>query len=319
MNQREIVSALKYISRIKHSFMLSELRDKVKGTVTTREIYAVIGPQLYDLGLRAVPEGEDYRIEKLPAPVKLSLSREEQERMDVFFQAPRVSRRLERLVRQYIETKAKKPIDDPGLLDGIREAIRVQKEQYWKEGKARKIDYHSSYSALGYLGYQFPVYFIQFEHVLYDLIQDGLLKDRMKVLDVGTGPGVVSLAIIDFYNRLDHGEAAVYALEKYPENIEAYNALVPEYATHKGRVQVERPLKADLMARDIIGVPDKLDLVVFSNVLNEINAPFNDRADAVSRLASHLSPEGSIVIIEPADRENSTKMRKLVMRLTELG
>ena len=319
MNQREIVSALKYVSRIKHSFMLSELKDKVKGAVSTPEIYTVIEPQLYDLGLRAMPDGADYLIERLPAPVKLSLSPEERERMDAFFRVPRVSRRLERLIRQYVEMKTEKPIDDPKSLDRIREAIRVQKEQYWgKKGKARKIDYHSSYSVIGYLGYQFPVYFVQFEHILYSLLRDGLLKDRMKILDVGTGPGVVPLALIDFYNRLDHAVADVYALEKFPENIEAYNALVPGYAEHKGRVRVEKPIKADLMARDL-NAPHKLDLIVFSNVLNEIDAPFNDRASAIVKLAAGLAPDGSIVIIEPADKENSMKMRKLVMRLTELG
>ena len=39
MSKREIVSALKYVSRFKKSFMLSELRQYVKEEKSTTEIY----------------------------------------------------------------------------------------------------------------------------------------------------------------------------------------------------------------------------------------------------------------------------------------
>ena len=317
MSDREIVSALKYVSRMKPSFMLSELRDYTKEEVSTADVYKVVEPLLDETGLRATPEGDDYRIERLPKPAQLTLSEEEQERMDVFFKAPRVSRKLEKLIENYVERKTHRQYDDPAVLEKLRQAVQAQKTQYWKEGKARKIDYASGYSVLGYLAYQFPVYFVQFEHVLYDLLKDGLLKDRMKVLDVGTGPGTVPLAIADFYNRLDKAEATIYSLEKYDENIEAYLTIVPEYAGLKGRVKIEKPVKADLMEKP--QMPDGIDLMIFSNVLNEIDALFDAKVDAVAEMASHLAPDGNIVIIEPADKENSTRMRRLVRKLLDKG
>ncbi|WP_048198687.1 small ribosomal subunit Rsm22 family protein [Methanocella arvoryzae] len=317
MSDREIVSALKYVSRMKPSFMLSELRDYTKDEVSTADVYRIVEPLLDETGLRAVPEGEDYRIERLPKPAPLALGKEELERVQTFFKAPRVPRKLERLIENYVERKTHRQYDDPAVLEKLRQAVQAQKTQYWKEGKARKIDYSSGYSVLGYLAYQFPVYFVQFQHVLHDLATDGLLKDRIKVLDIGTGPGTVPLAIVDYYNRLDRAEATVYSLEKYDENIEAYLTLVPEYAGQKGRVRIEKPVKADLMEKP--PVPDGIDLMVFSNVLNEIDAPFDAKVDAVVELASHLAPDGNIVIIEPADKENSTRMRRLVRRLLDKG
>jgi hypothetical protein len=199
MSTREIVSALKYVSGFRKSFMLSELQQYVKEEPTTAQIHKTVAPLLDGLGLKAVPVDGDYRIERLPPAVKLELSEEEKKRQEAFFATPRVPVELEQLIEKYVEKKASRPADDPIVLEKIRKAVVSQKAQYWKIGQKRKIDYRSGFSVLGYLAYQFPVYFVQFEHVLQDMAQDGLLKRRMRVLDVGAGPGSVSLAVIDFF------------------------------------------------------------------------------------------------------------------------
>ena len=324
MSNREIVSALKYVSGSRKAFMLSELRQYLKEEKSTIAIYDTIRPMLEELGLRAVPEGDDYRIEKLPPATKLVLSDKEKEQQEAFFSAPRVPRKLERLIEKYIDKKTAKPWDDPVVLDKIRKAIISQKAQYWKAGQARKIDYRSGYSVLGYLAYQFPVYFVQFEHILYDMAQEGLLKNRMKVLDAGTGPGVVPLAIVDFYRRLEgdrEGDRArdrsvdVFAIEKYEENLEAYTTLVPEFASAGGNVQIEKPFRADLTEKPKI--PDGLDMIVFSNVLNEIAMSMDEKAEMVMRYVQSMADDGSLVIIEPADKDNSMELRKLVAALMD--
>jgi hypothetical protein len=323
MSNREIVSALKYVSGSRKAFMLSELRQYLKEEKSTAEIYNAVRPLLDGLGLRAMPEGDDYRIEKLPPATKLMLSDKEKEQQEAFFSAPRVPRKLERLIEKYIDKKTAKPWDDPVVLDKIRKAIVSQKAQYWKAGQARKIDYRSGYSVLGYLAYQFPVYFVQFEHILYDMAQEGLLKNRMKILDAGTGPGVVPLAIVDFYRRLDDGDRAsgrdrtvdMFAIEKYEENLEAYTALAPEFASAGGNVKIEKPFRADLAEKPKI--PDGLDMIVFSNVLNEIAMSLDEKADMVMRYVQNMAHDGSLIIIEPADKDNSMEMRKLVAALMD--
>ncbi|MGE5548891.1 MAG: small ribosomal subunit Rsm22 family protein [Bacillota bacterium] len=317
MSNREIVSALKYVSRFKKSFMLSELRQYLEDDRDTAQIHDVAAPLLDELGLRAVPVDGDYRIEQLPPAVKLELNEEEKERQRAYFAAPRVPRKLERLIERYVEKKTAKPWDDPAVLEKIRKAIVTQKARYWKAGEARRIDYRSGYSVIGYLAYQFPVYFVQFEHVMLDMAQDGLLKRRMRVLDAGAGPGSVSLAVIDFCRRLDDCAVEVIALEKYDENIEAYNALVPGFAAESGRVKAGKPIKADLAEKP--SLPGNMDLIVFSNVLNEISLPLPEKADLVMNCAQSLAPDGNMVIIEPADKDNSIAMRKLVAALMDRG
>ncbi|HEY3273231.1 MAG TPA: small ribosomal subunit Rsm22 family protein [Methanocella sp.] len=317
MSTKEIVSALKYVSGFKKSFMLSELQQYVKEEPTTAQIHKTVAPLLDGLGLRAVPVDGDYRIERLPPAVKLELSEEEQKRQEAFFATPRVPVELEQLIEKYVEKKASRPADDPIVLEKIRKAVVSQKAQYWKIGQKRKIDYRSGFSVLGYLAYQFPVYFVQFEHVLQDMAQDGLLKRRMRVLDVGAGPGSVSLAVIDFFRRLDDCAVDLFALEKYEENSEAYVNLVNPFAGLPDRFKVEKPIRADLAEKPAL--PDNLDLIVFSNVLNEINVDREKKAEIVMHCVKSLAPDGNLVIIEPADKDNSTELRLLVSTLMDKG
>ncbi len=317
MSTKEIVSALKYVSGSRKSFMLSELRQYVKEELTTAQIHKTVAPLLDGLGLRAVPVDGDFRIERLPPAVKLELSEEEKKRQEAFFAAPRVPVELERLIEKYVEKKAARPSDDPIVLEKIRKAVVSQKAQYWKTGDKRKIDYRSGFSVLGYLAYQFPVYFVQFEHILQDMAQDGLLKRRMRVLDAGAGPGSVSLAVIDFFRRLDDCAVDLFALEKYEENSEAYVNLVNPFAGVPDKFRVEKPIRADLTEKPAL--PDNLDLIVFSNVLNEINMDVVQKAEMVMHCVKSLAPDGNLVIIEPADKDNAIALRLLVSALMDKG
>jgi len=318
MSGKEIVSAIKYVSRMKPEFMLSEIRDYVKGEVSVAEIYEAIKPLAHDMGIRIEPAGGDYKAARVPAAKSLTLAEKEKSAQEEFLASPAVPEKLEKLIEKYIEKKTGKSWSDPAVIEKIRNAVAEQKEQYWKEGKKRRITYETGYSILGYLAYQFPVYFTQSEHIIFELAVDGLLKDRMKVLDAGTGPGTVPLALIDLYRRIGRGEATVYSLEKYDENVEAFNALVPAYAEGTG-VQVEKPIKADLQSLKATDLPDNIDLIFFSNVLNELSGDIERKADIVRSIADKLSKDGNIVIVEPADKTNSTEMRQLVVALMNKG
>jgi SAM-dependent methyltransferase len=318
MSSKEIVSAVKFVSRMKPSFMLSEIRDYVKGEVTVAGLHDEIEPLAFDLGLKIEPTDGDYKVTRLPPARTLALNDEERKAQDDFLASPQVPDELQKLIEQYVEKKTGKAWDDPAVMEKLRKAIVAQKAQYWKEGAGRKITYETGYSILGYLAYQFPVYFIQSGHIFYELAMDGLMKDRIKVLDAGTGPGTVPLAIIDFYRRAGRGEAVIYSLEKYNENVEAFNALVPAYAEGTG-VKVEKPIKADLLNVKADELPDGIDLMIFSNVLNELKVHIDRKVEIVKSMAQRLAKDGNIVIIEPADKANSTEMRKLVVALMNKG
>ena len=144
---------------------------------------------------------------------------DEEKRFSAFITARVLPPALERAVEEYITKKVGKDWHDPVILDRLRKAIVAQKDDYWKPVQKRSLQYTKAYSVLGYLAYHFPVYFIQTEHLLAMLARDGLLKKSMTILDIGTGPGVVPLAIADFWSRLDGAKADVYSLERSEEHI----------------------------------------------------------------------------------------------------
>ncbi len=320
MSDREIISTFKYVSRMRSEFMLSELRDYLKEDSSVEKIHKTLKPHLFDLGCNLFTQGDDYRVIRGQPCRKLELSEEEIKKNEVFFNSAGVSRKLERFIEQYIEKKTSKDWDDPVVMEKIRKAIRTQKTVYWKEGDSRNISYEKGYSILAYMAYQLPVYFIQFQYLLYDMAKNGLLKTRMKILDVGSGPGTIPLAVTDMYNRLDGHNAEINAIELFEENIEAYNYLVPQYAAVKSNVMVHEPIKEDITGIDIEKLPDSIDLMVFSNVLNELKElDIQQKAELVSKMANKLSDDGNIIIIEPADKSNSTELRRLSILLKKMG
>jgi SAM-dependent methyltransferase len=248
------------------------------------------------------------------------LTPEEERRLAAFFAAGELPPALQQAVEQYITKKVGKDWHDPVILERLRKAIVAQKDDYWKPVEKRSLQYTKAYSVLGYLAYHFPVFFMQTEHLLAMLARDGLLKKSMTILDIGTGPGVVPLAIADFWSRLDSAKADVYSIERSEEHIEAFLYLRDRFVPKGGIVSVKSPTRADITAADPVKIPQKIDLVVFSNVLNELSGTGTEqRADLVVHYAGMLAPDGTILIVEPAEEETSTQLRVLSLALKKRG
>lgn len=245
---------------------------------------------------------------------------EEEKRLAAFFAARTLPPALGQAIEQYITKKVGKDWHDPVILERLRKAIVAQKDDYWKPVEKRSLQYTKAYSVLGYLAYHFPVYFLQTEHLLAMLARDGLLKKSMTILDIGTGPGVVPLAIADFWSRLEGAKADVWSVERSEEHIEAFLYLRDRLVPKGGKVSVKPPIKADITASDPVKVPQQADLVVFSNVLNELNDKSPEqRADLVMHYAERLAPDGTILIVEPAEETVSTQLRVLSLALKKRG
>ncbi|MDD1673474.1 MAG: hypothetical protein LUP99_03590 [Methanomicrobiales archaeon] len=228
---------------------------------------------------------------------------------------------LQNIIESYIEKKVGKKWDDPIVLERMRTAIAAQKRDYWKEGSQRQIRYRTGYSVIAYLAYHLPVFFGQFQHLLLRLTRDGLLRDEIRILDVGSGPGVVPLAITDFFRRLGHGMVSIHALEGSDEQYEAYQFLVPGFAKEVPGIRIETPIQADLTTISDTRLPRGNDLVIFSNVQNEMSPSITEQRAAMilHRYAECLSDEGTMVIMEPADLANATHLRRISLATTSSG
>lgn len=257
----------------------------------------------------------------VPSDGLLLLDDRETARFTAWSRHPRLPEDLERLIEDYISRKVGRHVDDPVILDRIRGSIARQKGLYWKEGEKRRIPYGKGYDVLGYLAYQAPVYIVQFEHILFQLAKDGLLKRDLAVLDAGTGPGVVPLAIIDFFRRVRQDcRVRIHAIEQAEEHLEAYRFLVPAFQGNEARIVFHAAIQADIRTVSADALPGDIDLIVFQNVLNEVPGEGEeDRAAIVRRFLPSLREDGTLLIIEPADRANATGLRKLAGALAAGG
>ena len=209
--------------------------------------------------------------------------------------------------------------NDPVILERLRKAIVAQKDDYWKPEEKRSLRYTKAYNVLGYFAYHFPVYFMQTEHLLAMLARDGLLKKSMTVLDIGTGPGVVPLAIADFWSRLDGAKADVYSVERSEEHIEAFLYLRDQLVPKGGKVSVKPPIKADITVSDPVKLPQQIDLLVFSNVLNELSGKSPEqRADIVMNFAGGSRRTVQSLSSSPRKRR-SPRTRVLSLALKKRG
>lgn len=317
MQPGEYRAAIARMLEKRPSFLLSELCKDYSLQLTPRELIDMMQPYCKDMRIIAFPRGEDFEIRS--SSHFISLDEEEYARQHSFFENARVPERLETIIEDYISLKVGKRWDEPIILDRIRKAILRQKECYWLDGKNRGIRYEKGYQVFGYLAYQLPVYLVQFEYILFQLAREGLLKRDLRLLDAGTGPGVVPLATMDFFRRLNGFHLDITAIEQSEEHIEAYNYLVREFRGDSAGMCIHEPIMADLRTIRRDQLPECVDLIVFQNVLNEITDRPGEKADIVRKFLPILAEDGSILIMEPADRVNATSLRVVIMKLVSEG
>jgi hypothetical protein len=320
MSENQIISTIKYVAATKPAFFLSEIIPFLDEPLPVHQVFRIISPELSALGLMAKKKDGDFEIIRILPAQPYLLNQEELKRQQHFFTTREMPGSLAQSIESYLTKKVGKDWHDPVIIERLRRAIVSQKDDYWKPSHKRSLNYIKGYSVLGYLAYHFPVFFIQTEHLLLMLARDGLLKKSMTILDVGTGPGVVPLAIADFYSRLDNADAIVYSVERSDEHIEAFTYIRDAVVPRGGRVSIKSPIKTDIRSSDLARLPEKIDLIIFSNVLNELpDTTMEVRVDIVTHFAERLARDGSMLIVEPADEENATRMRSLTAALQKKG
>ncbi len=228
-----------------------------------------------------------------------------------------IPKKIEELIAIYIKNRTGHEISQSDFLEKLRQTVLAQKAGYWKKTPSAK--YGRIYDIYAYLGYQFPGYLIQAYRLFEKLDEDNRLPKSIKLLDLGSGPGVVPLAALMLKQKRPEMPIEISAIERSKEHILAYNFLVNEFAKDFSDVKVNPPIEADLTSDEKIDI-EEISLLTAQNVLAELQSlSIKEKADLIMRFAKKLTDDGIIVITEPAELRHATKLRELQSELIGRG
>lgn len=315
----EILSLAKYLASSRPEFSLSEMNQYLSKKYEEEELYAILKPHFFDLEIFCGAGYECTKLIKSPLPNDEVVIRE----LEALFKNPGLPLRIEKLIETYIEKSCGKNWHKGETAALIRENIVKQKEEYWKgKGESR----YPKIRIISYLLYHFPVYFCQYQYLLLGLFKAGLLMNKMSIVDVGSGPGTITLGTLDFFRKLQDVYSRnkmnvkmnirMGSIEHETENIECYKELTSNFLSRGiSNIIIDEPVHSFI---ETAPVPKEADLIIFSNVLAELRAPPHERAGIVERIASS-SKNPTLIIIEPADLDNSKALRIAQHALIDKG
>ncbi|MFC4406181.1 small ribosomal subunit Rsm22 family protein [Haloarchaeobius iranensis] len=177
--------------------------------------------------------------------------------------------------------------------DQLRGTIRRFKDDYYQR---RNVQYDADV-ALGYAIYHLPDFYAAVQYVLNDLVAKRLLPRKLRVLDVGAGVGGPALGIHDYLP--DDALVDYHAVEPSAAT-EVLEALLDE--TGPNFHTTVHGTTAEAVAPE-----GKYDIVLFANVLNELDDP----ESVLRRYLDHVADDGSLLALAPADRNTSIGLREL--------
>ncbi|ESS07889.1 MAG: acetyl-CoA carboxylase, carboxyltransferase component (subunits alpha and beta) [uncultured archaeon A07HN63] len=227
----------------------------------------------------------------------------------------------------------------------LRTAIREFKADYLDR---EPVEYDDT-TAVGYAIYHLPAYYAAVGYVLSTLTERGLLPRSIRVLDVGAGAGGPALGLHDFLfggdgdgdgGNNDDGDAS--GIDERAASVD-YHAVEPSAAAdvldrlldetarnfrptiHRttieefeydsiGQGDTDDSNAADAGGSDT-GDAGGFDLILFGNVLNELDEPER----VLDTALEYLAPDGSVVALEPADRNTATGLREIERAVADDG
>lgn len=212
---------------------------------------------------------------------------------------------------------------------GAVEGVRRLSELFTTGRDGHLADYLADRSLRrAYLLYFLPVNYAKVVGLLREM--PALPVRPLRILDVGSGPGTASLAVLEHVTRLGqagHHGSEVIAADRSRHALQEAESLWASVT--KGQLVTSlcafRTVCADAERADTRAPwrEGPFDLIILANSLNELFCSAADPLDARSKfletLLKVLAPDGTLMIIEPALRETTRALHHVRDRLVTGG
>ena len=182
-----------------------------------------------------------------------------------------------------------------------------------------------------YMLYYLPLNVPKVQIVISELFKKKELRGELKILDVGCAVGTTLFAVLDYIAILDNlcslmGEEPIFnkisidLVDASEDNIKALTQLLSYYKARisgffdMSKIEIGEPKIHDITKP--IELENSYDIIVLSNIINEI--PVSKRLESIANLDEHLKDDGHLIIIEPADQNNTLHLGKLKLELVNL-
>lgn len=190
----------------------------------------------------------------------------------------------------------------------LRDAIRRLKADYFA---GADVTYDRT-AAYAYGIYHLPGYYAAIGYVLDTLAERGLLSRALRVLDVGAGVGGPALGLFEYLP--DDALVEYHAIEPSPaaeilQELIGHAGRNVHPTVHRTTIEAFEPAESIENLDQSGGGADSdgFDLILFSNVLSELDDP----TGMVDRSLDWLAPDGSVLALAPADLETATGLRRV--------
>ena len=263
-----------------------EIYEYVEGRPHPAVVRQTLREHAFELGLREREDGSFVPVEEgAAAPAFDGVER---------FPPEYTARFEELLVDRY---GAGWPASEAG--DRLRERIDDLKKAYFADNA---VDYDET-TALAYGLYHLPDYYAAVQYALQEVGRPGLLPRRLRILDIGAGTGGPALGLCDYL----------------PEStLVEYDAVEPSAAADTLECMLEptRPglqVAVDRETAEDYEPEGPYDLILFGNVLSELDAP----AEVAARYLDALAEDGTLVALSPAEERTATRLRAVERELLD--
>jgi ribosomal protein RSM22 (predicted rRNA methylase) len=154
--------------------------------------------------------------------------------------------------------------------------------------------------------------------------QELLRKDRLRILDLGSGPGTAVLGTLDFFSQQDHRPFLEFtAQDQVAENLKEAARLFSNLQHGDDVVSTLTTIHStiDKVESRLDG---HYDIIMLSNLLNELYAHDAAKLSRRTELMAHLlgtflTPDGSCILVEPALQGTSRDLLLVRDALREQG